>query len=457
MRTWNHLLEEVLEQDNLDAAFDEVVNHLKEPKRKYRIFYRIDDNGNRKKEFEPIQRNNISRKNRIRASRNVIISSVKSRIENGTFCIETYREFYIKENEKVRLIQSPTVEDRVGVNAIIRVLERHIYPTIVSTSAASIKGRGVHKLYRKMRSDVRHDREGTMFFYKCDIKKFYQNVNHGIMKSVLHSYVTDKRLLPMLDGFIDLLSVGISIGLRSSQFYGNLLLRHLDHRMKESEHCRYYYRYCDDIVVLGNDKKRLWHWRNVIHDEIETLGLSIKPDEAVRPISDGIDFLGYVDNGDYSRIRKRTKQNAARKLHRIKSRKRRQELIGSLNGMLKWGDCGKLYKTLVGDNMKEFKDLHTEYRNGDGKKMFDGAEVSLRNLVNLHITILDFEEKVNTRNGDRTLVHFQFDDGRKGKYFTNDKKQLSDLKQLSEQGEIPFGTIIGTETFGNGKIRYRFT
>lgn len=107
--------------------------------------------------------------------------------------------------------------------------------------------------------------------------------------------------------------------------------------------------------------------------------------------------------------------------------------------------------------MKEFKDLHTEYRNGDGKKMFDGEEVSIRNLVNLHITITDFEEGIKTRNGLRTLVSFLYDNGRKGKYFTSDKKQLSDLQQLKEQGEVPFGTVIGTETFGNGKVRYKFT
>lgn len=430
---------------------------MTEPKRKYKLVERVDRNGKRVKEFVPYEKSKESRKDRVRAKKAEILASVKKRIATGTFRIGSYQEFYVKEGEKWRLIQSPTIEDRIGINAIIRVLERHIYPTIVLTSASSIKGRGVHMLYRKMRTDIRHDPEGTKFFYKSDIKKFYQNVNQAIMKVVLRRYVADEALLPMLDSFIELLEKGISIGLRSSQFYGNILLSYLDHRMKEREHCRYYYRYCDDITILSSDKKLLWHYRDVIHEETEKLGLTIKPNEAVRPISEGIDFLGYVDDGECSRLRKRTKQNAARKLRKIKSRKRRQQIIGSLKGMCKWGDCSNLYKTLTGKRMKEFKNLHTEYRTEDGKKMFDGAEASLRNLVNLHITVLDYEEGVKTRNGLRTLVSFQHDDGRKGKYFTNDKKQLSDLRQLREQGEIPFGTTIGTETFGNGKIRYRFT
>lgn len=462
MNRWGNLQPEILTDENLNAAFEEVVGHMKEPERRFKLVERKVKSRNAPtyttvKEYVPLPPPKTSRKARVRAKRKQMLARVRRRIKNGTFRIEGYKEFYVKEAGKMRLIQSPSIEDRIGINAIVRVLEKHIYPTIILTSAASIKGRGMHKLYRKMRSDIRHDREGTRYFSKCDIRKFYQNVDQATMKLVIRKYVKDEWLLPMLDSFVELLPHGISIGLRSSQFFGNILLSHLDHRMKEEEHCRYYYRYCDDIVVLAGSKKELWHWRNIIHNETDSLGLEIKKNEAVRPIETGLDFLGYVDFGDHTRLRKRTKQNAARKLHRIKSRRRRQEVIGSLKGMAKWGDCGNLFKTLTGQSMaKEFKDLHTEYRNDSGKKMFDGKEARLRNLVNLHLKIIDFEEDVPTQNGLRTVVSFLYDDGTKGKYFTADKKQLSILKQLEEQGEIPFYATIVPEPFGNGKIRYSF-
>lgn len=457
MKRWGDLQSEILQDSNLDAAFEEVVGHMEEPARHYKLVEVRGTDGSIKKSYVPLPKPTTSRKERVRAKREELLASVKRRIASGAFRIETFKEFWVHEGDKWRLIQSPTIEDRIGINAIIRVLEKHIYPTIVLTSGASIKGRGMHRLYRKMRSDIRHDREGTRYFYKCDIRKFYQSVVQAIMKMVIRRYVKDKWLLPILDSFVELLEKGISIGLRSSQFYGNILLSRLDHRMKEQEHCRYYYRYCDDIVILASNKKQLWHWRNVVHEEIAKLGLELKPSEAVRPTETGIDFLGYVDDGEHTRLRKRTKQNAARKLHKVKSRRRRQEIVGSLKGMAKWGDCGHLYKTLTGKSMKSFKDLHIQYVAPDGKKRFQGKQVTLRSLTNIHIVVEDYEVDVQTTNGPRTMVSFMYDNGEKGKYFTADKEQLYDLKKAESMGEIPFDTTIIAIVFGNGKVRYAFS
>lgn len=458
MKRWGgDLKSEILQDSNLDAAFEEVVGHMEEPARHYKLVEVRGTDGSIKKSYVPLPKPTTSRKERVRAKREELLASVKRRIASGTFRIETFKEFWVHEGDKWRLIQSPTIEDRIGINAIIRVLEKHIYPTIVLTSGASIKGRGMHRLYRKMRSDIRHDREGTRYFYKCDIRKFYQSVVQAIMKMVIRRYVKDKWLLPILDSFVELLENGISIGLRSSQFYGNILLSRLDHRMKDQEHCRYYYRYCDDIVILASNKKQLWHWRNVVHEEIAKLGLELKPSEAVRPTETGIDFLGYVDDGEHTRLRKRTKQNAARKLHKVRSRKRRQEIIGSLKGMAKWGDCGHLYKTLTGKSMKSFKELGLRYVAEDGKKRFSGKQVTLRSLTNIHITIEDFEKDVETHNGLRTVVSFSYDNGEKGKYFTADKEQLWYLTEAEKIGALPFDTTIIAEVFGDGKVRYKFS
>ena len=122
------------------------------------------------------------------------------------------------------------------------------------------------------------------------------------MKQVIRRYIKDKVLLPILDNFIELMPQGLSIGLRSSQCFGNLLLSELDHRMKEKYGARFYYRYCDDILILAKTKKRLWWLREKLHAEAEALGLEIKPSEAIRPLSEGIDFLGFVYDGDKARI-----------------------------------------------------------------------------------------------------------------------------------------------------------
>ena len=426
-KRYGYLTAQIVEDGNMRDAFDEVVGDLGKE---------------RKEHYE--------------ARRETIIEELKTSIGSGRFRITKFQEFEVSDGPKKRIVQSPVVVERIGCNAIMRVVERYVYPTVVRTSAASIKGRGMHRLYRKMRSDIRHDREGTRYYYQCDIKKFYQSIDQELMEECVRGYIKDPLLMQMLKDFIYLMDEGLSIGLRSSQCYGNILLSRLDHRMKEQEGVRYYYRYCDDIVILADSKKSLWRLRNIIHEEVKGLGLSIKQSEAIRPISEGLDYLGYVDYGDHSRLRKRTKQNAARKLAKVKSRKRRIQIIGSFKGMAKWGDCKNLYKSLTGKEMKSFKDLGLQYVAEDGKKRFGGKQVSLRSLTNVHIKIVDYEKDVDTENGKRTVVSFMYDNGDMGKYFTADKQQLWYLEKIKEMGEIPLDTTIMSEVFGNGKVRYLF-
>lgn len=428
-KRYGYLIDQITDYGNMSEAFDEVVGGLRNKERK--AYYE--------------------------AKRSMVIADLQALIVAGRFRVESYTEFEVKEGPKIRKVQSPSVKDRIGCNAIMRVVEKYVYPMVIRTSAASIKGRGMHRLYRKVRTDIRHDKESTRYYYKCDIRKFYQSIDQKVMWGVVLEYIKDPILLPMLKNLVEMMPEGLSIGLRSSQCFGNLLLARIDHLMKEKYHVRYYYRYCDDIVMMAATKKELWRLRNILHNEVEALGLVIKPDEAIRPITEGLDFLGYVDDGSHTRLRKRTKQKAARKLAKVKSRKRRQEIIGSLKGMAKWGDCNNMYYKLTGRRMKSFKELGLQYVAEDGKKRFGGKQVTLRSLQNVHIKIVDFETEVPTENGLRTVVSFEYDNGDTGKYFTADKQQLWYLEKIREMDEFPFDTTIGSEVFGNGKVRYLFT
>lgn len=188
MKRYGNMIPQIIDATNMGNAFDEVVGGLK-PKRKEHYEKR----------------------------RSSILKVLTERIRDGTFHVENYEEFWVQDGPKKRLIQSPTVVDRIGCNAIMRVVEKYVYPTTINTSAASIKGRGMHKLFRKVRSDIGHDFEGTKYYYKCDIKKFYQSIDQKQMKKVVRRYIKDKQLLPILDSFINLMPSGLSIGLRSSQ------------------------------------------------------------------------------------------------------------------------------------------------------------------------------------------------------------------------------------------------
>ena len=449
-KRYGHLIEKITDRSNMDRAFDEVVDQLPdEPRRKFIKGRTVTVPG---------------RRTRIRERREEIIAGLTKALAEGSFRVNGYREMTVKDGPKVRRVQSPCITDRIGCNAVMRIVEEVLYPSVVRTSAASIPGRGMHGLFRKMRHDIENDREGTAFFYKCDIRKFFENIDQELMWELVQDKIKDPALLPILHNFVTMMPKGLSIGLRSSQCFGNIFLDSIDHYFKDFLGVKYYYRYCDDIVILAPSKSKLWMLRDILHEKAEGIKLEIKPDEIVRPTCEGIDFLGFVYDGKKARLRKRTKQKAARKLAKVKSRKRRQQLMGSLKGMAKWCDSKHLYKTLTKHNMESFSEIMKKKQNEgvvfkgkDGKRILKGNLTSLRTLVNRKIVILDFEPDVQTRNGKRYAVQFQNEDGTIGKYLTDDEEQKFWLDMLKEDGKLPFSCTLSPQYFGQNKVRYMFT
>ena len=82
----------------------------------------------------------------------------------------------------------------------------------------------MHDLLAYIRRDLEEDPDGTRYCYKFDISKFYDNVQPDFVMYCVKRIFKDKRLIALLDGFVRMMPSGISIGLRSSQGLGNLLL-----------------------------------------------------------------------------------------------------------------------------------------------------------------------------------------------------------------------------------------
>lgn len=433
MRREGYIIEEIVDYSNMAESFNQVLRGKK--------------------------RKRCRQGRYLLAHREEVIQELTKQIADGSFRVSGYREREIMEGGKLRRIQVLTMKDRIAVHAIMAVVDRHLKKRFIRTTSASIEGRGMHDLMKYIRQDLKEDPEGTRYCYKFDISKFYENVKQDFVMYCVRRVFKDKTLISLLDSFVRMMPEGISIGLRSSQGLGNLLLSvYLDHYLKDRYGARHFYRYCDDGVVLGNAKSELWKIRDVVHEQLEQIDLKVKANERVFPVDEGIDFLGYVIYPDHVRLRKRIKQKFARKMHEVKSRKRRRVLIASFYGMAKHANCIMLFNKLTGKEMKSFKDLNVAYKPEDGKKRFAGEVVSIRELVNLPIVVKDFETGVKTSQGeDRCVVAIEVD-GKLKKFFTNSEEMKNILQQVSEMPDgFPFETTIKSETFGKGRTKYVFT
>ena len=119
----------------------------------------------------------------------------------------------------------------------------------------------------------------------------------------------------------DLLTVryaGIPIGNLTSQLFANIYLNELDKFVKHKLCKRYYVRYMDDFLILGDDKKSL----HLVMEQIrvflwDILRLTMHPKKAtVFPAEQSINFLGYRVFRRHRLLRKSTVKRFVRRTKR---------------------------------------------------------------------------------------------------------------------------------------------
>lgn len=470
-----NLIQEIVDDYNMMSGYDYVISHLDD--KSQRSKYAPDKTLLQESDFKSANdyAAYLNRQKHVADVRETIIKRLKKEISEGIFRInmEDVRTIHVKDGPKERLCQAPTIPKRIGCHCIMVVVEKYVYPSLIHNTAASIKGRGMHWLHHIIEDDIKAVPDLFVYYYKNDISHYYDSIDQGRMKSVIREYISDPVLLPILDNFISLLPQGLSKGLRSSQCFGNLYISKVHHKMLSiaeryfishpdgSVDVRHlYYNYCDDTGFASSTKKKLWMMRNVYSEEMEKLGLKIKPNEAVRPVETGFDMVGYIHYPTHSIIRKRTKQIAARKLAKVKSRKRRQQIIGAFKGMACHADCKHLFYTLTNQHMKKFSEMGVTYTPADGKKRFPGKMMRLSAIQNKTIEVHDYESNVTTEHGeDRYIVSFRDPKTQEwGKFFTASEEMKAILDQISDiEDGFPFETVIESEIFDGNKIKYKFT
>lgn len=435
MKREGHIIEEIIERSNLEDSFDSVVRGT--------------------------LRKKLREGKWLIAHRASFLDSVAKEIESGFVSLRPWHEKHIVEAEKARDIQVFCMADRIKINAVMSVVDKHLHKRYIRTTGASIKRRGMHDLMQYIRRDLKED-PTIRYWYKSDVQKCYDTVIHHFVKFSLLRVFKDKRLLDILFSFIDIMPGGVkmSMGMRSSQGLVNLLFSvFIDHVLKDRERLKHFYRYMDDSAAGGPNKRGLWHVRDIEHEQVNSIGQKIKPNERVFPIESGLDFLGYVIFPTHTLMRKRIKKNFARKLAKVKSRKRRVQIVGSFYGIAKHANCRNLMKKLLTPKeMGDFSELNHTYTPSDGKKRFPNKATQLRQLVNVVIEILDFERDVKTKYGNRWLVMYR--DPRTNetsKFFTDCDEMKQALETAQAADFLPFRTIIKAEYFGDNKVKYKFT
>ena len=180
-------------------------------------------------------------------------------------------------------------------------------------------------------------------------------------------------------------------------------------------------------------------------------------------IGRSIDFLGYVFSRKNVRLRKTVKCKFAKKVKTTKSEQKRKQVKASYWGWCKWGNCRHLWKVIT-DNDMSFaeKGIRSSKKTRDGKKYFSAKSVAITDILNMPVTVVDFEAGIKTSKGDDRYAVLIIKDGEQCKFMTSafEIKNVLELARDAEKaGQKIFpveNVIIRKRAFGDGKSSYYF-
>jgi len=171
---------------------------------------------------------------------------------------------------------------------------------------------------------------GACWGLKCDVRRFYDTVDHTILMRLIERRVKNERALRIIREVVSsfhtegasrkggLSGKGLPIGNVTSQVFTNIYLDELDRFIKHQLRVKHYARFCDDFVLLSAYRSDLLGWREAIGDFLSSkLRLSLHPSKVIiRPLRQGIDFVGYVVLPHHCVLRNSTKRRMFRRLSR---------------------------------------------------------------------------------------------------------------------------------------------
>jgi retron-type reverse transcriptase len=249
------------------------------------------------------------------------LASIAEDLKNGNYKPGHYNLFLIKD-PKERIISASPVRDRVVQHALMNYYDPIFDCNLIFDSYACRVGKGTHKAVLR----AFHFAKSSCYFLKMDVRKYFDSIDHKILKILLAKIINDEKALNVFYTIIDSCNVssgkGIPIGNLTSQFFANYFLSSFDHHFKENLHARRYIRYMDDILVFSDDKEELKNMYNkAVCYTAEKLKLVLKP-QIIGHNTDGAPFLGFLVKPFGIYLQKKTKKRYKSRIEEIEGKRR---------------------------------------------------------------------------------------------------------------------------------------
>ena len=323
------------------------------------------------------------------------IINIKNRLESKNLNLGKYNIFLITD-PKCRVIMSQCIEDKIINHLIaeyllVRVFENKYIDSMCATRVGRGSGYAI-KLMKKYLNEIKLNNK-KFYILKLDIKKYFYNIDHDILKRILSDNIKDedalnvlfkvidstneeyvnKRIIRLKNNRVEYLrndkliyetksvplyeyNKGCGIGDQTSQAFGLIYLNEICHYIKEELHIKYFINYMDDFIIIHHNKDYLVFCMEVIKDKLsDDYKLEINKKTRIYNMKEGIEFLGYRfiinNNKVIMKLRSNTKKDFKKSVRMLRllreynyiSDKKYRMLLSGYKGVLDKGNCSNLY------------------------------------------------------------------------------------------------------------------
>jgi len=248
----------------------------------------------------------------------VNLAQLGEEMASGTYRPDPTRNFIIYE-PKARRISAQSFRDRVAQQALVHVIGPIFEATLLPRTFACRPGRGTHAGVRALQADMRR-LPGPLYALKTDFSAYFHNIDRGVLHLLIRQKISCAATLRLITAITPRQGVGLPIGSLTSQLYANVYAGQVDRFLQCEMGAQRWYRYMDDIVVLGDDPMALHELRlELARYAHSALGLTFSR-WSVQPVTRGVNFLGYRIWPGHKLLRRSSVTRARRKIAAIRRR-----------------------------------------------------------------------------------------------------------------------------------------
>src|SRR6516162_6377816 len=216
------------------------------------------------------------------------------RAKSGTYQAPPVRRVHIPKggsDTETRPLGIPTLEDKVLQRAVVMLLEPIYEQDFHAGSYGFRPGRSAHQALDSFRNQLMDCRGGWVL--EVDIRKFFDTLGHGHLRTFLRLRVRDGVLLRLIDkwlkagvmedGCVSYPEAGAPQGGVASPLLSNVFLHYvLDHWFEQDVKPRlrqraFLVRYADDVVIGFRDQRDAQRVLEVLPKRFGKYGLSLHP------------------------------------------------------------------------------------------------------------------------------------------------------------------------------------